>query len=213
MQDVKAIRAFHGCTINDVVLAAITAGVRDLLLARGEDVTERVVRTLVPVSVRTIGRDGTSGNHVSGLFPELPVALSDPADRLIAIREQMQARKRAHEAEGGEILMALGELTPSVLLALGEHQATAINRHFVQTIATNVPGPRQTLYLAGCELLECFPFVPLGPSMRVSVAILSYGTALNLGVTGDYDHAPDIAILCAGIKRGIAELLATTRPA
>ena len=48
----KQIRQAHGGTINDVVLAVITSGFRELLLARGESVDGRVIRSLVPVSVR-----------------------------------------------------------------------------------------------------------------------------------------------------------------
>ena len=50
--DIKQIRAVHGGTVNDVVLAAITGGFRELLLSRGETVEGRVIRTLVHVSVR-----------------------------------------------------------------------------------------------------------------------------------------------------------------
>jgi diacylglycerol O-acyltransferase len=46
--DIKRIRALHGGTIDDVVLAAITGGFRELLLSRGETVEGRVLRTLVP---------------------------------------------------------------------------------------------------------------------------------------------------------------------
>ena len=58
VDDIKAVRKEHGGTFNDVVLATITNGFRELLLSRGES-TERVVRTLVPVSVRA--RDASGG--------------------------------------------------------------------------------------------------------------------------------------------------------
>jgi WS/DGAT C-terminal domain len=103
--------------------------------------------------------------------------------------------------------MALGELTPSALLsAAGEHQAAAMSQNMSRRLTTNVPGPRQTMYLAGRQLQEVLPVVPLGPSVRIGVAIVSYGPALNFGITGDYDAAPDIDVLEAGIAEGIAEL-------
>jgi diacylglycerol O-acyltransferase len=122
----------------------------------------------------------------------------------------METRKRAHEAQGGTAIMALGELTPSALLSVGEHQAAALPQHLVQTITTNVPGPRHTLYFAGRRLQEVFPVVPLGPSVRIAIAIMSYDQALNVGITGDYDAAPDIDVLGAGIREGIAELAAAS---
>ncbi len=51
--DIKKTRAALGGTFNDVVLTAITAGFRDLLLARGETPSAHSVRTLVPVNVRS----------------------------------------------------------------------------------------------------------------------------------------------------------------
>jgi WS/DGAT/MGAT family acyltransferase len=211
LDEAKTIREFFGTTINDVVLAAITNGLRDLLIARGEDVTTRVVRTLVPVSVRR-EHQGALDNRVSCLFPELPIGVEDPVKRLLDIREQMDARKNAHEAEGGESIMAMGELTPSALLSFGEHSVAALPQHLVQTITTNVPGPRKTLYLAGRRLLETFPFVPLGPRIRVSIAIESYERALNYGITGDYDSAPDIGVLARGIEQGLADLKRESKP-
>ena len=56
-------------------------------------------------------------------------------------------------------------------------------------------------------MLEAFPYVPLGGHERVGVAIFSYDGALTFGVTGDYDTAADIQVLCEGIEGDMAELL------
>jgi diacylglycerol O-acyltransferase len=56
-------------------------------------------------------------------------------------------------------------------------------------------------------MLEAFPFVPLGGSVRIGVAIFSYDGNVDFGVTGDRDTAPDIGVLCAGIEQGIDELM------
>jgi hypothetical protein len=45
----------------------------------------------------------------------------------------------------------------------------------------------------------------------VGVAIFSYNGTLSFGVTGDYDRAPDIDVLCRGIERAMAELVDTAR--
>ena len=74
----RPIRAEHGGTVNDVVLAVITRGFRDLLLARGEPVEGSVVRTMVPVSVRTPAERGTYNNKVSAMFADLPVRVAGP---------------------------------------------------------------------------------------------------------------------------------------
>ena len=87
LADVKADpRPRYGGTVNDVVLAVITRGFRDLLLARGEPVEGRVVRTMVPVSVRTPAERGTYNNQVSAMFADLPVGIADPVERLATVR-------------------------------------------------------------------------------------------------------------------------------
>jgi hypothetical protein len=58
LSDVQSIRRALGGTVNDVVLAAIAHGFRELLRSRGESV-DRVLHTLVPVSVRRAGERGT----------------------------------------------------------------------------------------------------------------------------------------------------------
>jgi len=207
LAEVKQIRQAHGGTVNDVVLAAITSGFRELLISRGESVQGRVVRTLVPVSVRAEEERGTFNNKVSAMFAELPVELEDPRERLTALHEQMQELKQSGQAVAAERLTALGGFAPAMLLALAGRVGSRLPQSSINTVTTNVPGPQQPLYLAGRRMLEAFPFVPLGGSVRIGVAIFSYDGGINFGVTGDRDSAPDIGVLCQGIERGIAELL------
>ena len=207
LADVKTVRRALGGTVNDVVLAVLTRGFRDLLSARGEDVENRVVRTLVPVSVRTPGERGTYNNRVSAMIAELPVGLTSPVERLTAIRTQMDALKESKQAVAAEALTSLSGFAPSMLLALGTRVAMRIPQRNVNTVTTNVPGPQWRLFACGRPMVEAFPFVPLASNVRVGVAIFSYNGLLNYGVTGDYDTAPDIAVLCAGVEAGMTELL------
>ncbi|HYL52434.1 MAG TPA: WS/DGAT domain-containing protein, partial [Acidimicrobiia bacterium] len=207
LADVKTVRRGLGGTVNDVVLTVLTRGFRDLLLSRDESVGGRVVRTLVPVSVRTPGERGTYNNRVSAMIAELPVGLADPAERLAAIRAQMDGLKESKQAVAGEVLTSLSGFAPSLLLALGTRVAMRLPQRNVNTVTTNVPGPQMQLYACGRPMLEAFPFVPLASQVRVGVAIFSYNGMLNYGVTGDYDTAADIATLCGGVEAGMTELL------
>jgi hypothetical protein len=60
-------------------------------------------------------------------------------------------------------------------------------------------------------MLEYLPFVPLGPGVRIGVAILSYNGQLSFGITGDYDTAPDIGVLADGIDAAVATLVRLAR--
>ena len=207
LADIKRIQKAMGGTVNDVVLASIAGGFRDLLISRGES-PERVVRSLVPVSVRSPGERGVYNNRVSAIFAQLPVSIEDPVERLEAVRVQMADLKSSKEAVAGEVLTSLGGFAPPMLLSLAERLGTRMAQHNVNTVTTNVPGPQHPLYAAGRRMLEVGPYVPLGGHVRIGVAIFSYDGAVTFGVTGDYDSAPDIDVLCEGIERSLAELLA-----
>jgi len=207
LSDVKQIRRAFGGTINDVVLTAIAGGFRALLEGRGES-TERDVRTLVPVSVRSNEELGTYNNRVSAIFANLPVRTADPLERLAEMSKQMEHLKRSGEAVAGDVLVGLSGFAPAMLLALGLRVATRMPQRSVNTVTTNVPGPQQPLYAGGRRLLECYPYVPIAGHVRIGVAIFSYDGGLTFGVTGDYDMAPDVGVLCEGIEKSMRELVA-----
>jgi diacylglycerol O-acyltransferase len=206
LSDIKQIRAQHGGTINDVVLAVITNGFRELLLSRGESTSGHVIRTLVPVSVRAESERGVPNNKVSAMFAELPVHIEDPGRRVQALHDQMQHLKASGQAIAAERLTAMSGFAPGMLLALGGRVATRLPQSSVNTVTTNVPGPQKPLYLAGRRMLEAFPFVPLGGHVRIGIAIFSYDGGINFGVTGDLDTARDIDVLCRGIEHGVEQL-------
>ena len=208
LSEVKAVRSKLGGTVNDVVLTIITQGFRDLLESRGEEVADREVRTMVPVSVRRPGEKGTYNNRVSGVIATLPVGLDDPEDRLSSIRAQMDGVKESKQAVAGDVLISLTGFAPPMLLALGSRLISRTPQMGVHTGTTNVPGPQHAVQTLGSRLLESFPFVPVLGPVRVVVAIFSYDGGLYFGVTGDADSAPDVDVLTAGIERGMAELLA-----
>ena len=131
----------------------------------------------------------------------------DPLERLESIRTHMEGLQERVQAVAAETLTSLSGFAPSVLLALATRLFAREQRAPMQTVTTPVPGPQQPLYVAGRRLLMVFPYVPLLGSVRIGIAVFSYAGQLTFGVTGDYESAPDIEVLCAGIEEGVAELL------
>ena len=207
LEEVKTIRNAFGGTVNDVVLAVVTRGFRDLLLERGEEVEGRVVRSLVPVSVRTEAESGVYNNRVSALFPGLPVGVADPLERLEAIRVQMDGFKDSRQAVAGEVLTHLSGFAPALLLDLAARLAIRYEQRFIQTVTTNVPGPQFPLYVGGRQMVYAYPYVPIAATVRIGIAIFSYLGRLSFGVTADFDTVPDLDVLTAGIEAGLTELV------
>jgi diacylglycerol O-acyltransferase / wax synthase len=211
LSDVKQVRSAFGGTVNDVVLACITGGFRALLMSRGESV-ERVVRSLVPVSVRAADERGSYNNRVSAIFAELPVGIADPIARLESIRVQTADLKQSKQAVAGEVLTSLAGFAPPLLLALGARVAGRVPQYNVNTVTTNVPGPQFQLFVAGRPMLETFPYVPIAGKVRIGLAIFSYNGAITFGATADYDSSPDVDVLAQGIERSMAELVELAGP-
>jgi diacylglycerol O-acyltransferase / wax synthase len=204
---VKAIRGTLGGTVNDVVLTVVSGGLRELLMARGEHVDGRMIRALVPVSVRRPGERGVYNNRVSAMFAELPVGILDPVARLDAVRAQMDDLKQSKQAVAGDVLTSLSGFAPPMILDLAGRLAARSPSLGVQTGVTNVPGPQHPLRTLDRTLLQSYPFVPVIGNVRISIAIFSYNGGMYFGVTADYDSSNDIDILTAGIETAAGELL------
>ncbi|WP_254790751.1 WS/DGAT/MGAT family O-acyltransferase [Blastococcus tunisiensis] len=205
--DVGTVRSVLGGTFNDVALAAVTAGLRRLLLERGELPTAHAVRTLIPVSVRAPGTEDVRDNQVSLLLAELPVHLADPEERLAAVRQEVARLKAEHEAEAGAAVVELARYGPFAAVAASVRLAAHLPQRSIVTVTTNVPGPREPLYALGRRLVEIIPYVPIASRLRLGVAIFSYCGSLTVGITGDYDGAADVEVLAQGIEDGMAELV------
>jgi diacylglycerol O-acyltransferase / wax synthase len=210
LAELKQIRAAHGVTINDVVLAVITRAFRDLLDERHQLTDRMVVRSLVPMSVRGQDEAGVVTNRVSAVMANLPVSEPDPLRRLSLIQREMDDLKHTNQAASAEILTRLLGLAMPASLALGTKVAFRIPQLLVQTVTTNVPGPRCPLYVLGRRMTALHPYVPIGDSVRISIAILSYVDAVSFGVTADYGSSADLDVFIEGIHCGLAELKSIT---
>ncbi len=208
LDEVKRVKTALGGTVNDVILAAITAGYREFLLGREPSLPEHAfVRTMVPVSTRP--QDAPKGgNEVAVMFADMPVGLANPLTRYEAIRQQMASAKRSGTVEGLDSLLENAVFVPPALYAAAGRLAARTPQPAVATITTNVPGPQKQLYMLGRPLQRMLGYVPLGMNQLITVAIVSYNGQICCGITADYDRVPDVEVLAAGIESGLAELSA-----
>ncbi|OBI31369.1 wax ester/triacylglycerol synthase family O-acyltransferase [Mycobacterium sp. E2238] len=206
----KVARAF-GVTLNDVALAAITNSYRAVLLARGEQPGRDSLRTLVPVSVRAVDHFNVAGNRVSAMLPLLPVDEADPVRQLKLVHDRLSHAKASGQSEGGSAMVVAAKRTPFALSAWTIRLLSRFPQRAVVALASNVPGPRSRQRLMGRRVLELLPVPPIALQVRTGIGMLSYADSFVFGITADYDSAPDIDALAAGIEKGMAQLLAAAR--
>lgn len=199
---IRVKRAF-GVKLNDVVLAACAGGVRDLLRRHGERPVR--LKTMVPVNVRGEAPAGELGNQISFMFVDLPCDEPDPLRRLREIHMATSERKRGGEPEGAADVVRSLALVPGPLQRVIS-RLVASPRAFNLTVS-NIPGPREPLYMLGCRLTEAYPVVPIADGHAVSIGVTTVGDGAYFGVYADPAALPDADALAASIDRSIDELL------
>jgi diacylglycerol O-acyltransferase / wax synthase len=202
--DVKAIKNSLGGTVNDVVLATVSGALGRHLHRRGETLSGRELKAMVPVSVRAEEDRGALGNQVAAMMAPLPVWCEDPARRLEIVNESMAGLKDSGQAVGAQVLTQLSGFAPPTIMTQAS-RLMARQRMF-NVVVTNVPGPQMPLYLMGHELRELFPMVPLARNQALGVAIMSYNGKMNFGLVGDYDAMHDLDDLADDFQASLAEL-------
>jgi WS/DGAT/MGAT family acyltransferase len=197
LEELRAAGRRWGVTVNDLVVAAVTAGLRDLLGSRGESAEH--VWALVPRNDRVAGHESEVGNQVTALYASLPVGEPEPARRLAIIHGALLRAKAGPVGSANRVALASADRWPApVSAAVGRLMH---RQPFVNVVITNVAGPSMPLYTLRSQLLELSPYVPLGGNLTVGVAALSYNGQLAMGITADRDACPDVDILVAGIEQ------------
>jgi len=199
---VQAVRGRLGGSINDVALATVAGALHRFILERHPDARLADLRVLVPVNMR--GRDDRHdlGNRVSGWLVTLPVCDADPLRRYAAVRRATEALKASRQHLGGQILTSAGSALLGAGLRLVEQIAP------FNLLVTNVPGPREPLYLLNARLRHVYPAAPLFPRQGLALALFSHAGTLCVGIHADCHVVPDTERLVGAIDASFNELWA-----
>jgi diacylglycerol O-acyltransferase / wax synthase len=205
----KQIKRELGGTVNDVVLAAVTGGLRSLLIERGDEVGAPGLRAMVPVNTRTAVQHFGLGNRISSLFVHLPVMEPNPLRRYQLIAGETAQLKSGDMAGGAAELVAISGLAPPILHSVLARSLFA-TRLFNITV-TNVPGPQIPLFAFGARLEEAWPLVPLAADHPLGIAVMSYDGQVFFGVCADDSFGEELDLVSTGIASALMELGASNR--
>lgn len=211
LSDIDVVCRAFDVTLNDVALAAITHGYRQVLLGRGEKPSRSSLRTLVPVSIRAGDALDTPDNRVSLMLPLLPVDRANPLDQLRIVHRRMTLAKSSGQKQAGSAVLGAGTIVPFPVTARIVRILTRLPQRGMVTVATNVPGSREPLRVLGRTVVRMLPIPPIALQLRTGVAMLSYTDDLTFGIVADYDSSPDLDVLADGIEHGITRLAELAR--
>lgn len=203
VEEVKAIGKALGGTVNDVLLTAIAGGMRRYLERRGQTAHGRLsFRAAMPVNLRPLEKMARLGNEFGLIFLSLPVGIPDPAERLTELRRRALALKRSLEPLVVYQVLRLLGIVPlvvqKIVVRIFGAKATAV--------MTNVPGPRETLYLAGKPIREVFFWVPQSGRLGLGFSICSYAGNVRIGVGTDAGLVPDPQEIVEGLHEELAAM-------
>jgi diacylglycerol O-acyltransferase / wax synthase len=203
---VKRAARTLGATVNDVLVSAVTAAVAEHL---GDDpATPGEVHALVPFNLRPLDAPLPSelGNRFGLVLLGLPVAIADPVERTLEVKRRMDAIKHGHEGAISYGILELMGRTPAAV------EARLIDYFSAKgsMVLTNVPGPRQRLWVAGTPLAGVLVWAPCSGSIGMSVSVFSYAGKVTVGFLTDAGLIPDPRSLADATR---AEVLALARNA
>lgn len=210
LDDVKAVKAAFGCTVNDVVLGLCAGTLRSYMLAHDGEVPEHPLVAACPVSVRSDG-DHAGGNKVSAMFASLDTQLPDPAERIRAIQRSTAGAKEEHKAVGADMLQNWAEYAAPNTFNLASRLYSSwglagSHRPIHNVIISNVPGPAFPLYYAGCEMVAAYPMGPVMEGVGLNITVMSYRGSVDFGFMVDRELVPDVWDMADRVKDAMVEL-------
>ena len=200
-----------------MVLALSSGVVRRYLLAHGA-LPNKSLTAAVPISLREEGNTD-SNNQVFGMICSIATNVEDPRTRLETIIAQSTKSKemshplRALMPQVSNISM-LGTPILSQVLALlySRSNLSDVLPPAANITVSNVPGPRQTLYAAGAELLHIFPVSISTHGIALNITVQSYRDQLDFGFIAGANIIPHVEALSDMLPEEFAALEAAYAP-
>jgi diacylglycerol O-acyltransferase len=212
--EIKAVRARTGVAFNDVVMAVIDGGLVRWMGDQGHRMT-RPLLAAVPVSADEDGGVRLSGNRLSSLLTSLATDCDDPLERLRRIAAAADQAKEVQRTLGPDMLERWVQFTPpgpfgGVMrlysrLRLADRHPPAVNM-----VISNVPGPREPLFIAGAELVDFFSVGPVLEGMPLNITAWSYRGSMNFSVLASPRTCRDVRGLAQNLRDSLNELVAAT---
>jgi WS/DGAT/MGAT family acyltransferase len=216
LADIKAIRALApGCKVNDVFLAIVGGAMRKYLLAK-DDLPDKTLTAMAPISVRAKDEKGDMGNQVAAMVAPLGTHIADPAERLAFVHSKTANSKAMTEAVGARNMTEASKVAPALWMSLGAQLYTRLglaNRGVApmfSTVVTNVPGPPVPIYSTGARLESMMGLLCLTDGMGLGHTVQSYVDEATVTFTACRDLLPDPELYAQCLQDSFDELCAAS---
>jgi diacylglycerol O-acyltransferase len=209
LQTIKAVKNELGVTVNDVIVALCASMLRAWLQERDE-LPEEPLAAMVPVSVRTEEEAGTFGNRVSAMFVPIPTNEPDPRRRIERTHEVLAVAKERNNATPAELMQDATRFVPPALMGAASRVtmgllARAPVAPVANLVISNVPGPREPLYLGGARMLAYYPVSTITDGVGLNITVISYLDHIDVGIIADREQLEDPWPMLEGMRAALQE--------
>ncbi|MCM8594502.1 wax ester/triacylglycerol synthase family O-acyltransferase [Accumulibacter sp.] len=203
MQRVNLIRERTRSTLNHVALTCIDGALHRYLGDQGVEL-QRPITIQMPVNLRKDGELG-SGNKIGIIQVELSTPTDDPYVRLRNIGFSLRNVRTMIDSVAPEAIVSYTLITGVVgqlaeMLGLSNSLPPTGN-----TLVSNVPGPREYLYIKGARLDELHPISTLPAGNLLNITLFSYAGQLYFGLVAS-DELPHLDRLSGYVGDAFTEL-------
>ena len=211
LAEIKAIRtAVPGAKVNDVFLTVIGGAMRNYLLAH-DDLPDKTLTAMAPISVRSSGEKGDMGNQVAAMIAPLGTHIDDPLERLAYVHSQTINSKAMTDAIGARNMTEMSKVSPALFMALGAQLYTRLGLADrlgppFTTVVTNVPGPPVPIYSCGARLESMMGLLCLTDGMTLGHVVQSYCKEATIAFTADRKVMSDPEFYADCIEQSFNEL-------
>lgn len=198
-QDLRGASKIAKASVNDAFVAALLGAFR----IYHEELDSPIDRIpiAIPISIRTSG-DEQGGNRFVGARFAGPAGIVDPTERMHAVGAIVREIRSEPAVDALSLLAPLLTRLPGPLLHALAGSLTKSN----DLQASNVPGIREDVYVAGAKVERSYPFGPL-PGCATMVAMVTHGQTCCIGVNLDPAAVTDVPLFRDCIVRGFQEVL------
>ena len=203
MQRIDAIRKRTRSTLNHVALTCLDGALHRYLVDLGVQL-KRPITIQMPVNLRREG-DKAAGNKIGIIQVELSAPTRDPYVRLRNIGYSLRNVRTMVDSVVPEAIESYTVITGLVAQIAEMLQLSNVLPPMGNTLVSNVPGPKQPLYLGGALLEEMLPVSTLPPSNLLNITLFSYAGNLFLCLIATED-LPELPLLASYVETAFGEL-------
>ena len=212
LPELKALKDALGVTLNDVVLAVVAGALRRYLIHHNE-LPDAPLAVSVPVGADEPGIVRSSGNNVTNLTTMIHTEMTDPVERLFAIKKHTEQGKADLEIFGKHQWSDLMQYVPPNLFSWSRRRSfrtkPANRPDYKPTsnlVISNVPGPREQLENELGVMESLYSVGILGEGLGLGVTVWSYLDQMNFGVLACDKAMPDPWRLAQNFPDALVEL-------